>query len=84
MGETLTLAEWSRRTGISPRTLKDRIDAGVPVDRALDPKPIPKVVQADLFQRPVGPLWWREPTANPQEVDDPPRAMRINPKWVLI
>lgn len=34
-GETLCMADWSRRTGLHPMTLRRRLSAGWPVERAL-------------------------------------------------
>lgn len=37
-GETMTLVEWSKRTGLSYLTIHMRLKAGWPVERALNPK----------------------------------------------
>lgn len=37
-GETLHLAEWTRRTGLARTTLQRRIRRGLPVEQILDPK----------------------------------------------
>ena len=38
-GVTLTLAQWAERSGIKLATLRHRLGKGVPMQRALDPKP---------------------------------------------
>ncbi len=39
-GETLPLAEWATRIGITRESLRDRIGAGWPIDRAITTPPI--------------------------------------------
>lgn len=41
-GETLTLKDWSRRTGIPKATLADRVGRGMPIGDAIDPDHHPK------------------------------------------
>ncbi len=41
-GETLSIAEWARRTGLSRDAIRQRLSAGWPVDRALTEGPDPR------------------------------------------
>lgn len=45
-GETRTLAEWARHSGITQPTLKKRLNSGLPLDEVFDPKPRPRGMYA--------------------------------------
>jgi len=45
-GEAHTIAEWAKRIGIVPKSLRDRLDAGWPLEKALTTPPQPSVKRA--------------------------------------